>query len=323
MRAMIRAFPALALVFVLLAVACASGDSDDSAATTTITASDASPTSEAASCTPARPRDAGEARAALMSGGIERQYAIVVPEAYAGDRGAPLVFVLHSSGGTAQSMSDLTGFAAAAAERGFITVLPEGTGMPQAWNAEGFTAGTADSAFLRELLEELSASLCLDPLRVYATGYSNGGAMALRAACDLEDVFAAVAPVAAPYPTCQAPVPIIAFHGSLDQAVPYEGGGTPGEVALAPVHKSVSAWASAIGCDALPVIARAAADVELATYARCPRGDNEALLYTVLNGGHTWPGALIEYPVEEAGVTTHAVNATDLILDFFEAHARP
>jgi polyhydroxybutyrate depolymerase len=64
-------------------------------------------------------------------------------------------------------------------------------------------------------------------------------------------------------------------------------------------------------------------DVELATYARCPHGDNEALLYTVIGGGHTWPGAEIDYPVEEAGLTTHAIRATELILDFFASHRRP
>jgi polyhydroxybutyrate depolymerase len=323
MRAMIRALPAIALVFMLLVAACTSDGDGDPAPPASSSSASPSPTASPAACTPARTHVAGATPGTLMSDGLERAYTLHVPDGYSGDRATGLIFVLHPSNGAAMSMSELTAFERSAGERGFITVFPEATGTPQSWNADGFTAGVKDSMFLRDLLAALSASLCIDAQRVYVTGFSNGGAMALRAACDLEGVFAAVAPVAAPYPMCQAAVPIVAFHGNADAAVPYEGGVTGDGVSRAPVHKSVSAWAGAIGCDALPVIARAAADVELATYARCPLGDSEALLYTVLNGGHTWPGAAIDYPVEEAGVTTHAISANELILDFFESHPRP
>jgi polyhydroxybutyrate depolymerase len=321
---MIRVFPALAFVLAALAVACSSGEGDDDPTTAAVTSENASPTAApAADCTPARPHDPGASRASLASGGSERQYILSVPDSYAGVAQVPLVIALHAFGGTAQSMSDLTGITDAAGKRGWIVALPEATGSPQSWNAEGFTAGTDDSGFLRDLIAELSSSLCIDTGRIFATGYSNGGAMALRAACDLAGTFGAVAPVAAPYPTCQADVPIIAFHGSQDATVPYEGGIGPDGTNYAPVHKSVSSWARAIGCDGLPVISRAAADVEISTYARCPLGDSEALLYSVLNGGHTWPGAAVDYPVADAGVTSHAISATELMLDFFEAHPRP
>jgi polyhydroxybutyrate depolymerase len=326
MRRMIRALPALALVLALLAVACSSSEGDDAGSTTTADSTIAAPpTLSAADCTPARTHASGETSETIASGGIDRQYMLHVPDGYTGATATALVFVFHPSGGTAQGIADLTGFGPAAEQRGdWIAVFPEATGTPQGWNAEAFSAGEDDIAFVRELLASLEASLCIDPQRVYATGYSNGGAMAMRAACDIPDVFAAVAPVASTYPSCRAAVPIIAFHGSQDPAVPYDGGVTPDDgVNHSPVHRAVSEWARAIGCDALPVISRAAMDVELATYGRCPFGDGDALLYTVLNGGHTWPGAAIDAPVETAGATTHAISATDLILEFFEAHQRP
>ncbi len=321
---MIRALPALALVFVLFAVACSSskGDADDSTASPD--ASTAEATSPAVGCAPARRHAPGETHETLVSSGVDRQYVLRVPEGYDGGSATALVLVFHPFNGDAQSMADLTGFGSSAEERGWITVYPEGAGTPQAWNAEAFAAGAADSAFVQDLLASLETSLCIDPQRVYATGYSNGGGMALRAACDMPDVFGAVAPVASTYPACQAPVPIIAFHGSQDTAVPYEGGVTPDDgINHAPVHRAVSEWARILGCDPLPGISRAAMDIELATYGRCPLGDGEALLYTVIKGGHTWPGAAIDYPVEDAGVTTHAISATEMILDFFEAHQRP
>jgi polyhydroxybutyrate depolymerase len=323
---MIRALPAMALVFVLFAVACSSSKGGADNSTTTPDANVATePTPAAADCSPARTHTPGEARETLTSSGMDRQYILRVPEGYDGSAATPLVFVFHPFNGTAQSMAELTAFGGAAEDHGgWISVYPEGTGTPQGWNAEGFSAGAADSAFVQDLLASLDASLCIDPQRVYATGYSNGGAMALRAACDMPDVFGAVAPVASTYPPCQAPVPIIAFHGAQDPTVPYEGGVTPDDgVSHPPVHRAVSEWARAQGCDPLPVISRAAPDVELATYGRCPLGDGEALLYTVINGGHTWPGATIDYPVDVAGVTTHEISATDLMIDFFEAHQRP
>ena len=39
--------------------------------------------------------------------------------------------------------------------------------------------------------------------------------------------------------------------------------------------------------------------------------------FTVRNGGHSWPRADIQVPW---GRTTRTVDATGLILDFFEAH---
>ncbi len=70
-----------------------------------------------------------------------------------------------------------------------------------------------------------------------------------------------------------------------------------GRINFPPVHRAASEWALALGCDGLPTISRAAADVELSTYKRCTDGDGEALLYIVLDGGHTWPGAAVDIPV--------------------------
>ncbi len=324
---MIRALPALALMLVLVAVACSSNDGDgdgDDTTSTSESAASVAPTADSADCAPSRARAAGETRATIASGGVDRSYVLHIPARYTGEEAVSLVLVLHAFGGDAQGIADLTAFGAAADADGFIAVFPEAAGTPQSWNAEAFPTAADDVGFIRDLLVSLEESLCVDPARIHATGYSNGGAMALRAACDLPGVLAAVAPVAAPFPLCQAKVPIIAFHGSLDTTVPYEGGVALDDgVNHAPVHRSVSEWASALGCDTLPVISRAAAEVELATYARCPLGDNEVLLYTVLNGGHTWPGAAIDYPLEDAGVTTHAISATDEIVEFFASHRKP
>jgi polyhydroxybutyrate depolymerase len=45
----------------------------------------------------------------------------------------------------------------------------------------------------------------------------------------------------------------------------------------------------------------------------------EVVFYTVAGGGHTWPGGG-EMPVFFAGLTTHDVDATRLMWDFFQHH---
>lgn len=312
---MIRPLLAVAAAFTLLAVACYGGDSGATSDATIAL----SPT--AAACSPALAHDAGETKETLISGGIERRYILRVPPGYDGAQPAPLVFVFHGFATSGQFTSDFTGIGAAADARGWIAVFPDGTGTPPRWNVYGPAAGVDDTQFVRDLLADLEASFCIDAERVYAAGYSNGGGMALRFACDLPDRVAAIAPIAATYIPCQADVPMIAVHGSKDPIVPYEGGASPvGRITFPPVHRAASEWARALGCDGLPTISRAAADVELSTYRRCTDGDGEALLYTVLDGGHTWPGAAVDLPVAIVGVTTHAISANELMLDFFEAH---
>jgi polyhydroxybutyrate depolymerase len=85
----------------------------------------------------------------------------------------------------------------------------------------------------------------------------------------------------------------------------------------------MSEWARSIGCDALATIARPVTGVEIATYPRCVTGDEDALLYTIVDGGHTWPGSGIVLPEGAVGLTSQAVDATSLMWDFFVAHQPP
>src|SRR5256885_2348660 len=71
-------------------------------------------------------------------------------------------------------------------------------------------------------------SLKVDSKRVYATGMSNGAIMAYRAASELSERIAAVAPVAGPMGTAtcapRRPVPVMHFHGTADRFAPFQGG---------------------------------------------------------------------------------------------------
>ncbi|MEX2246028.1 MAG: PHB depolymerase family esterase [Dehalococcoidia bacterium] len=279
-------------------------------------------------CSYTRPRGVADTRQTIMSNGIERQYLLHVPATYPlsydglAPAPAPLLIAFHGGGVPAQSIVDLTAVAAASDQHGMVTVFPEG--MEQVWNAHGSPAPTVDTGFIADLIAQVETTLCIDAHRVYAAGFSIGGSMALLFGCAHPDLVAAVAIVAAPYVSCQGNVPIVAFHGDADPIAPYEGrpASATGDGGLPAVAQAVSDWASALDCEATPTVSRAAADVELATYGGCASGGEDALLYTVLGGGHAWPGAVFDFPREITGLTTHSISATELILTFFASHAR-
>ena len=311
---MYRPLLAAAAVIMLLALAC-DGGADSSPAEPT-------PSPEVVGgCSPARPHAAGETRETMTSGAAERQYLLDVPPSYDGAASTAVVIALHGLGSSAEQLRDMTVLDSAATARGMIVVFPQGAEIPAGWNIENFPTEPDDSTFINDLIDALDETLCIDESRIYLSGYSNGGGMALRFACDSGGRVAGVAAVAATFPICQGDAPLIAFHGNADLVVPYEGGQAPGVTAtLAPVHRAASEWARLLGCDGLPRISRFAPDVELATYANCPTASDDTLLYTVLGGGHTWPGAVIDLDPSLAGTTTRSISATEMMLDFFEAH---
>ena len=106
--------------------------------------------------------------------------------------------------------------------------FPSGLTGPSgaAWNVGPCcVANVDDVAFTRALVAQISMTACIDPKRVYATGFSMGGGMAHYIACHAADVFAAVAPSAFDLlqenvGDCLPPRPItvISFRGSADNA---------------------------------------------------------------------------------------------------------
>ncbi|HLB22744.1 MAG TPA: PHB depolymerase family esterase [Dehalococcoidia bacterium] len=318
---MIRALAPLCAAVVLLAVACSGGDGDDGSPSQGPTVVETPST--ATGCSPARAAQPGDSVITTTSGGVERTYVLHVPPLYDGAEPVPLVLVLHGFSLTGSFMSGYTLFGEEGDGEGFISVFPNGLGEPQRWNADKTVDQANDVAFLRDLIAKLQSDLCIDSDRIFAAGYSNGGGMAQRLACEAPDTIAAIGTVAATYVECRAPVPWIGFHGTADPLVPFEGGPRPAEAGggeFYPARRALSEWAREVGCDGLGQISRLSGDVELTTYVRCTLGDGEVLLYTILAGGHTWPGAY-DLPVETVGTTSKQIDATKTMWGFFSAHA--
>ncbi|HLF70641.1 MAG TPA: PHB depolymerase family esterase [Dehalococcoidia bacterium] len=270
----------------------------------------------------------GSSVASIESDGVERSYRLYVPTAYDTRRPTPLVLNFHGLGATALEQERYSGFIEVAEENGFVLVSPQATGTPSEWYLYGpLERGYVDDfAFVGRLIDELSARLCVDSRRVYATGISNGGGMTSLLGCELSDRIAAIAPVAgSPYVErrCDGarPMPVIAFHGTDDPLVPFEAGPDFGDLDIFRfgARNNMRDWAQHNGCDLTLHSERIASDVVLESYGGCSNGA-DVQLYVIEGGGHTWPGAGVE--VNALGKTTHSIDASELIWSFFATHPR-
>jgi polyhydroxybutyrate depolymerase len=271
-------------------------------------------------CETPRPHAAGETIETMTSGGVDRSYILHVPPQYDGRREMPLVLTLHGFGSNARQQIIYSQMGAKGDAEGFITVSPDGTGTPQHWNYPGL-GGADDVAFIGSLLDKLESDLCIDPKWVFVTGMSNGAAFSSFIACAMPDRITAIAPVAATaYPlTCGASraIPVISFRGTEDPCVPYSGGTSQcGQMLpVKPAEDAARQWAEHDGCNLTPAAQPYSEHVRTIAYSECD-GDAAVVLFVVEGGGHTWPGSI---DVPRLGPTTHEVNATDQIWEFFAA----
>jgi len=254
--------------------------------------------------------------------GLTREYILHVPPGYNG-KAVPLVIVLHGATQGAANAQSMSGMSTLGDKENFIAVYPNGTGRLPTWNAGnccGYAQGNNvdDVAFLRALIAQLQKSYNIDARRIYVTGISNGAMMSYRAACEMADVVAAVAPVeGAQNLLCKpsSPVSLIVFHGTADRLVPYNGGSTPFQIgprrADTSVADTVAFWVKENGC--APAAKREATkDVNIDIYSGCKDGTGVAL-YTILGGHHLWPG------MPMSGVD---LSATEVMWKFFAQHPK-
>jgi polyhydroxybutyrate depolymerase len=249
----------------------------------------------------------------------------------------PLVFDLHGYLEPAPLEHLYTGLADYGDTHGFITITPQTGNSPlPIWDTGSTTGDTTDTRYLSGLITHLESTLCIDRRRVYVAGLSMGAMTAMAVACQLSDRIAAVAAVAGleTFPWCHPtrPVPVIAFHGTADPFLAYDGGLGPLTrsipftltEALPSIPGNAAAWAGYDRCRPHPTDRQVSTDVTLRTFDCPQRGTVE--LYTIAGGGHTWPGvpptvAAISAPI--MGRTTQSINANQLIWRFFEEHPLP
>lgn len=236
----------------------------------------------------------------------ERRALLFVPE---GNEPFPVLFAFHPLGGDADSMDRFTAIGTVGARRGAVVVMPNGIG--RSWNASDFCCPPAtdeeqaDVAFVVALDEAVRDALPTTDERSAATGFSNGGFLSYRLACDAADVFGRIAPVAGTMDLPCAPVEpvsVLHVHGAADFVVPVEGRAdfVSPQAESSGARHVVEAWARLNGCGIAP-------DGDRMVWPDCPDGVDVEL--RILDGvGHEWP------PVGEG---------TEAVLDFLLGPEQP
>jgi polyhydroxybutyrate depolymerase len=273
----------------------------------------------------------------LSVDGAERNYLLHVPPSYDSQTPVPLLLVLHGRGGDGERISALTGFSELADEKNFIAVYPDG--LENQWNyvkdVPGYSSMTQDdTAFLLALLDEVSSRYEIDDKRIYVAGFSNGGFMTQRLACDAPERFAAFASVSAAGfggmpELCKTPAPlsILLMHGTLDAVIPWQGLVRGNGFMLAPVTDTLAFWSQYVGCEkevtdtVLPQKGQSP-DTSVTLFSVGCVGENEVLLYAIQGGGHNWPGVPGVIPEEFAGKVNVDIQASEVIWEFFSRHQK-
>lgn len=280
-------------------------------------------------------------RRTLTIAGEERWFLLTTPTAHDGTDPLPLVVEFHGLAEGAAIAAEMGQMDTIAEREGFVMAYPNGSGSPVRWNQHLDAEPNHDFELVTELLDTLGDELCIDEARVYATGLSYGAIMSSALACAMPDRFAAIAPVAGvEHPVaCEPnrPVPLLAFHGTDDAILMFNGGvgdlgaalsgGTPkppskpADLDGAGYPAAVKAWAQANGCGAATDERRSEHVLER-TYDCEPNAEVRFLI--IEGGGHSWPGSAFSRSIERiVGPTTDELDASEELWSFFSRHALP
>lgn len=285
----------------------------------------------------------GESLFTMSGEPYERYYILYVPASYDPSVPAPLVVMLHGGGGTPGSLITSSRMNRQADAHGFIVAYPSGTGAnPKRlfWNVlSSHTFATEnnvdDIGFIGRLIDDISSRINVDGKRIFASGISQGGMLCYRLACDpvMSSRIAAIAPVAAvmtvPADQCAAsrPVPLISFNGREDGIILYNGGISSvvprnDRISRPGVLESVLYWVKAAGLSLTPNASGERGSAVMQQYGEDEQGF-EVVLWTLNDGGHTWPGGIEVLPNWLVGRVNNDIDASALIWDFFSRHQLP
>lgn len=236
-----------------------------------------------------------------------REYIFYKPES-AGSK-APLIFVSHGYGGSADGIMNYSSFIDLANEQGFAVCFPQGQydGNTAYWNVGyNFTPNNAsdDVQFFVELATYLQVTHDLSPEKTFSSGMSNGAEVSYLLACEASETFAAIAGVAGTMfngiiNNCSATqnVSIMEIHGTEDNVTNYNGdandtfwGPYPGQ------EEVIDFWVQNNDCQMLEsgylpnTATNDGSEVFVEKYSSSTT-NTHIWFYKIEGGGHDWPGS--------------------------------
>jgi len=238
-------------------------------------------------------------------GGVQRNYIQYLPVGFnAATETLPVVFVLHGIGGNAQEMT-AAGMNLVADTARFIIIYPQG--VPNTFGANSWNNGTVflsstadDMGFFNTMMDNYLMNFNADISRIYMCGLSMGGIMSHHLACKMNNRIAAIGSMSGTIATSTMDfhttnpltykTPVIHFHGTLDDVVPYAGDALPSLELVAP---TMNFWRNANNCDntadsiRLPNTASDGLTVDRFVYNNCDQ-EGAVELWRINGGTHTY-----------------------------------
>ncbi|MGB6150371.1 MAG: PHB depolymerase family esterase [Pricia sp.] len=249
--------------------------------------------------------------------GVQREYLLHIPDSL--PKNAPLVFLLHGSGGKAVNFQGWLAMDPIADTEGFAVAYPQGVVADDEgthWNA-GLSISTVDDVgFLSALAQYLQTEYSLNPEKTFVSGYSNGGFMGYELLAERPDVFKAAASFNGTMSgkTWEnrneiPPAPVLQLSGALDPVIPIDGSrSTAGGWGGAPDMETVmDFWADLNEC-AISETIRINQNTVARKYTDGIDG-NEVWYYLLDDFGH-------EFPLGEDG----NINTAELVWEFFSKY---
>jgi polyhydroxybutyrate depolymerase len=222
----------------------------------------------------------------------------------------PLLVFLHGLGGSGGDLTAGLRLDEMAESLGFAFLAPDGVldhSGRRFWNASesccNFDRLEVDHVqLLRDWITRAVSNPRVDPERVYIVGFSNGGFMAYRAACELGTLLRGVVSIAGAGPgeaaRCQKEkkLDVVQIHGDRDPIVKFDGGHLFTD-SRRPRHPSAEAslayWAKLDGCTGELAPVRdldldprvPGAETRVSSYGSC--GERRVELWRIVGGDHS------------------------------------
>jgi len=239
----------------------------------------------------------------------EREYILYLPENL--HENSPLVFVCHGYSDNAENMMNDIGMNKIADEKGFAVCYPQGLKDNDGYTfwevGYAFTQNLEidDVKFITTLAAKLQEDYKLSKANTFVTGMSNGADMSIMLACKAPEYFKAIAPVCGSlmksvYNSCNTslPIPVFMTNGTADETTWWEGDidNNQGYGAYLPTLETFNFFVEKNQCRDILIDTLQNLNVNDSSYVISEKhtngvSGNQVWLYTVVNGGHDWPGA--------------------------------
>ena len=235
---------------------------------------------------------------AITFNNASRKYILRVPDGYDASHAYRLVLAYAWSGASASQVVSANYFTFATQDsKNTIFAAPDAADGAGSWS-------NGDVALTDAILAQLEGDLCIDKSRVFATGFSFGGGMAMALACTRADVFRAVAFFSGADLTNSCPTSLtrpIAYYASQASE---DSNGLSTTSPITGEYKQAQ-FAAVNGCTAVPSSTTFPASGQPHTctnYKGCSAGHPTE--YCVFNGPHGWepkdPGQSTSWDAPEA-----------------------